>query len=269
MSETVYSWSRLNSYAMAEEGEGCYYGWFKAYIEGDRGDGNYFSSYGTLFHETIEKMHKGELLAWDVDDVIKDGLNNIEYRVPFEKMRKSYEDSIYRFFNKYEEVFSDYQIQQAEEEKLFKIGDVSLKGFPDLIGQHKRYGMFIGDYKTSKPYKGDKLKHNIMQLYLYSIPFYEEYGYYPDYLIYFFVREKEDIEVAIKFDIKELERTKSWVIETVSKIESHNTDWQPLCIKEDGSKNFYACNLCNHRLKCEHRYTYSNSVKDNNYKIKQ
>jgi hypothetical protein len=245
---------------MAEEGEGCYHTFNLAYNVGDRGENNYFAEYGLLVHETTEKIHKGELLPWDVESELRTGLANFTYRVPFEKMRNAYESSLFKYFDDFDEQFKDYQIQQAEEEKLFEVDGIKLKGFPDLYAQHKTKGMIIGDYKTSRIYDKKKMQHNIMQLYLYSIPFHKEYGYWPDHLVYIFPREKEDRERFFKFDMKDLERTKKWVVDTVRKIESHGEKWEPRCCAVDGSRDFFATQLCNHRNNCEFRYTYSNSL---------
>lgn len=257
---TVYSFSRLNSFHDAINGDGCLYGWYKTYIEGDRGIGNYFSEYGTLFHNLIEKLHKSELMLWDIEDEIRKGLASFEFKAPFAPMKKSYENAIREFFNDFDNIFADYQVQQAEEEKTFNVDNVSVRGFPDLIGQHKKYGMIIGDYKSSKPYVGGDLKQKQRQMYLYSIPFQIEYGYLPDYLLFMFVREKSgNRELPIKFDMKELEHTKQWVVKTVEKIESFTGEWTPKCTKVDGSSDFYACHLCNHRTNCEYRYAYTNN----------
>lgn len=260
--EVVYSWSRLNSFHSALNNDGCLYGWYKTYIEGDRGSNNFFGLYGSLFHELIEDMHKNKIMAWDVDDIIRKQMAEFEFQPPFEKMRKSYEDAIYRFFNDFDNIFSDYQVQQAEEEKVFKIGNTSMRGFPDLIGQHKTYGMIIGDFKSSKRYTGADLKHKAMQMYLYAIPFIQEYGYEPDHLVFMFVREKENRELAIKFDRNELEHTKDWVLQTVEKIEKFKGEWEPVCQTEDGNKSFYSNYLCNHRLTCPHKCSYNSVQKD-------
>jgi CRISPR/Cas system-associated exonuclease Cas4 (RecB family) len=249
----------LNSYYSAETGDGCYHSFNLAYIHGDRGESNYFSEFGTLVHEVTEKIHKKELFGWDVDDELKKGLASFTYRAPFFNMKKSYETSLFKYFDEFDELFKDYQIQQAEEEKLFLVDDIKIRGFPDLIGQHRRYGMFIGDYKTSKVYEGEKLNTMIMQMYLYSIPFFNEYGYYPDHLVYIYPREKINREYAYRFDMKELERTKQWVRDTVRKIETHGDQWEPRCKKVNGDVDFYANQLCSHRNLCEFKSCFANS----------
>ncbi|TVY10002.1 PD-(D/E)XK nuclease family protein [Paenibacillus cremeus] len=232
-------------------GEGCYWNWYKTYIEHDRGINNYFGLYGTLFHETIEKLMKNELFEWDIKQEITTGMRNFEFKAPFPAMGKSYEESIHRFFDdgSYEQIFSQYKVLESEEEKIFDVGNVKVKGFPDLVANHDKYGFVIADYKTAKKYEGDKLDHNLMQLYLYSIPIKEKYGKYPDHLVYIFPREKGQKEFAYPFEIEKLERTKEWVIDTVAKIEQH-TDWKPRCEMVDGKRDFFANQLCNSRCNC-------------------
>lgn len=252
--ETVWSWSRLNSYDMAEKCEGCYYNFFLQYYKGDRGEGNFFSSYGTLVHETIEKLHNNELFAWDLEKELMNGWKKLGHKPPFPRMGKSYEEALFEFFKEgcYNYIFDQYQILEAEEEKLFEVDGIKIKGYPDLVAQHNTYNLVIGDYKTSKKYEGEKLHHNIMQLYLYSIPIKEKYGKYPDYLVYIFPREKGKKEFAYPFKLEDLERTKAWVKRTVEKIEN-TYEWKPRCNEVDGKKDFFANNLCNNRFACSYK----------------
>jgi CRISPR/Cas system-associated exonuclease Cas4 (RecB family) len=255
----TYSWSRLNSYYQAEIGEGCFYGFDLQYNQGDRGESNFFAEYGTLVHETIEKIHNQELLVWDVEDELKRGLNSFTFQAPFEHMKRSYETSLFKFFEEFDDVFKNYKILEAEEKKLFQVDDIWLVGYPDMIAEHTEHGLVIGDYKSAKVYTGDKLNHNIMQLYLYSIPVFEKYGRYPDHLIYIYPREKVQREYVYKFDLDKLEQTKEFVRQTVKKIENHQGEYKPRCKEVDGSTDFYACFLCNHRRNCPHRFHVTNS----------
>ncbi|MFE4571424.1 PD-(D/E)XK nuclease family protein [Paenibacillus chitinolyticus] len=255
MSEIIWSWSRLNTYHSALEGDGCFHLFNQQYNIGNRGENNYFAEYGTLVHEMTERLHNGSLIAWDIEDELKRGLKNFHYKVPFQKMRASYENSLFKFFDEFEDVFKDYTITQAEELKNFEVDKIKLKGFPDMFAHHREYGKVIGDYKTSRVYDTKKMKHNIMQLYLYSIPYYNEFGVYPDNLVYIFPREKENRERVFKFEIEELERTKQWVRDTVCKVLNHKDTWMPRCKTVDGKKDFFASQLCNLRNQCAFRYS--------------
>lgn len=254
----VYSFSRINGFSLAEKKEGCYYNWYKTYIEGDRGINNYFGEYGTLFHETIESLLKGDLIEWDITKELKRGMKNFEFKPPFPRMGQSYEEAIHRFFDNgsYNEIFSQYEVLESEDKKLFDVNGIKVTGFPDLVANHSKYGLVIADYKTAKKYEGEKLEHNLMQLYLYAIPIKEKYGKYPDHLVYIFPREKGQKEFAFPFELEKLEQTKQWVIDTIRKIESH-TDWKPRCKDVDGTQDFFACQLCNHRNNCEYKNSFN------------
>lgn len=258
--EITWSWSRINSFYLAEQGEGCFLNWQKQYIEGDRGCGNFFSSFGLIVHETVEKIHKQELFPWDVEEEIRNRWNNLEYRAPFKKMSDSYYNSLFNFFDidEYEKLFANYNIKESEEEFRFEIDGFKFVGFADIIGEHKKYGNVIGDMKSSKPYVESKLDDNIKQLYLYSVPYKEKYGHYPDHLIYIFFREKEKMEYAYKFDLDKLEETKKFVIDAIHRIEdfvNSGQEFKPLCLEnqKEKEKGFYPNQLCNHRFTCDYK----------------
>lgn len=254
--ETIYSWSRINSYYQALKGEGCLYGYYKQYIEKDRenAEDNYFSEYGTLLHNLSEKIHNGELLIWDIGEEIDNGLNEFKYRPPFPNMEKSYEAAIHKFFEDFYEIFDGFKVRSTEEEVVFLVGNKKFKGFIDLDAEHEFHGNVIVDYKTSKVYEGENLEHKIRQLYLYSIAYYNKYGKYPDVLIYIFTREKYDRVKIYEFNLEKLEDTKKWALDMVHKIETHDGEWTPRCCSVDGSKDFYASQLCSYRNNCPFRY---------------
>src|SRR5690625_259495 len=236
-------------------GEGCFLNYELTYGWGDRGENNFFGLYGTLLHDTIEDLHNGKISKLEVPVKLKREMARFKYKVPFRTMEKNYVDGINNFFKDFDKIFENYNILEAEEKQLFSIDDIQLIGFPDLVAEHKEYGFIIGDYKTAKPYVGDKLTHNIQQLYLYSIPIYLKYGKYPDHLVYIYSREKEfeDREVAIPFNMEDLERTKQFVRDTVYKIENHKGKWHPRCRDVDGEKDWFANFLCNHRESCKEK----------------
>lgn len=263
--DITWSWSRLNSLRQGIDntGDGCAYNWYLTYREGNRGIGNFFAEYGTLAHILIERFHKGEIFEWDIPDELEKGLNNFEFQVPFPRMKNSYYNSIKDFFciesNHFDSIafgdrFKDYEVLENELEINFKLNGNRIKGYVDLLANHKDLGFIVGDFKSSKPYKGDKLKNNIMQLYLYSIGIKEIYGKYPDHLLYYYFREHDKKEYSYKFDLKDLERTKEFVLETIemSKDYQKEEDFKPRCIEVD-KNDFFACNLCNHRQHCKYK----------------
>lgn len=259
----TWSWSKLNSFNAGLTGEGCLYGWYLTYREGNRGEGNFFGEYGSLAHDIIERYNKNEIFDWDVESELEKGLLELNYKAPFARMEKSYMDAIRLFFNGdglcdegLSERFTKYKFLDSELEVIFDIDDIKIKGYVDAIVEHEEHGFCIMDYKSSKPYTGDKLKNNIMQLYLYSIGVKNKYGKYPDNLIYYYFKENTKREYVYKFDLKELERTIQFVKDIVVKVNTYvnKEQFDIRCLREDIKKgDFYSCQLCNHRNNCEYK----------------
>lgn len=251
--EKTYSWSRINSFHQGLIGEGCLYGWNLAYIKGDRGMGNYFSEVGLLTHNLIELYNTGEIFDWDLEEMFENGYNDLEFKAPFPAMGKSYYNSLKNFFTDgdLQENFNDYEILESEEELIFTIKGHKFKGFADMVAR-KDGGIVIVDFKTSKPYEGSKLKHNIMQLYIYAIAVKEKYGEYPTHLAYIYPKEMIGFrEYIYEFNLDDLGRAVKFVEETIEMMEKH--DFEPRCSKIDGKKDFYANHLCNHRKGCPYK----------------
>lgn len=273
-----WSWSRVNSFYMALIGKGCFLDWHKAYIQGMRGEGNWFASVGLVVHDVLEEYVRGDLSEWDVSDSFVEKFTNIKDKPLAQRMAQSYYNNLYNFFSGelFIDFFDKFSAFETEEERNFDVGGYNFVGFPDLAGEHSEYGLCLVDYKTAKPYEGEELEHNIKQLYLYSIPFMESYGDYPDNLIFMHPRHSE-LKV-IPYEIEKLGETMKWCIETIEKIATWN-DWKPRCefnlkevlsnlsdieqiermhgsFDEDMQKKlkdtFYQKQLCNHRFTCEH-----------------
>lgn len=252
----IWSWSRVNSFFLGMKGEGCLYSWYKAYIEGDRGKGNWFSSVGTVTHDILEQYTQGKLSPWDVAEAFTQAFVAIEDKPVSNRMSESYYNKLYDFFNGelFNTFFDDATTLEQEDEKEFNVGNYKFKGFPDLAIEHKKYGLCVVDYKTAKPY-GDwkepymnSLQHNIQQLYLYSIPIKETYSDYPDNLIYLHPRHEE--LVVVPFNMDDLKRTEEWCVDTIETAGKWN-DWVARCELEL-KDTFYQKFLCSHRFNCEH-----------------
>jgi hypothetical protein len=82
-----------------------------------------------------------------------------------------------------------------------------------------------------------------MQLYLYSIAIFNEYGKYPKYLTFNCFKNGQIIRE--EFSLEKLEEAKDWAIRTIKIIENTKI-WNP-CL------DYYFChNLCNSRNTCEY-----------------
>jgi hypothetical protein len=259
--EEVWSWSRINGFRQGidENPEGCGYSWWLSYRENDRGVGNYFTEYGLLGHEMIEKYNKGELFEWDIEDTLESGLTKFDFKAPFPKMGQGYDRKIREFFctNSAEGVsfadrFAKYEFLESEQEMFIDLEGYKIRGFIDAVANHTDYGLIVVDYKSSKAYEKEKLKNNIMQLYLYSIGIKEKYGQYPDHLMYYYFKEDKK-EYAYPFSLDELDRTKQFVLESIemSKKYTDVEQFPPRCSNVPDN-DFYAKFLCNQRFTCPH-----------------
>ena len=254
----VYSWSNINSFHQAEIGEGCYYAYYLQYIKREKGIGNFFSELGSIVHDMLNKIHNEEIFEWDIENELIKRINNMEYEAPF-PAKKSYIDPIIQFFEDGIDVqFKDYVILSTEDKASIDLNGVKFFIKPDLMAEHEVKRLVVGDYKISKPYVGETLQHNIQQLYIYSEYMNQLYDMYPDYLVYWYLREPFSFrEYFFEFNKKDLERTKYFILSTIEKIEKQ-TEWKPKCEEVDGSKWFFACQLCPFRNNCEYRYVFAN-----------
>lgn len=245
----IYSWSRLNAFNRALNGEGCLYEWYKTYIEEDRGETNFFSEYGNIAHKLLKDFNDGILTQKEVIENLEIELSSMKYGT-FPNIYFSYEKKIKDFFSNLEFNLKDHTFLENEKEVSFKLSNEEFQGHIDAIAEHKKYGFSIVDYKSSKPFNEKELKNNLMQLYLYSIPVIKEYKRNPDSLIFYHFKEEDKKEYVFPFDEIELDKTIIFVENTIEKIKNYDGNFSPRCLNCNQVKDFYANNLCSHRYNC-------------------
>ncbi len=259
-----WSYSRVGTF------ETCplyfYYQYIKKYneIEGC------FSQYGLIVHDCLEKYALGELMEYELLSYYKDNyMKVVTDSFPPNKytdMGEDYYNQGIDYFT-YFEGFGDRKILAVEDRYYFKVGDYNFMGYIDLECQGE-----IIDHKTkskqhrirlTKRHKKDEFVEMVdgryikfeefIQLYLYSIPFYEKYGEYPEILSLNMVRIND--WYSIKFNLNDLERAKHWAIEKITNI--YNA-------KEFGrgekASQFFCDYICSQRMNCG----YSSSFMDSN-----
>lgn len=207
-----WSFSRLNSFYQ------CPWQFKLQYIDCEQGETNFFSEYGSLIHTILEDYAKNKLEIYELADyyekiyydVVKHGAPPNMYVDLEQKYYAAGYDYLFNF-----EGFGDFEIVEAEKELHFNIGSYRITGFIDLLLRDNEKNFHIYDHKSStvKSKNSKKAQEYWKQLYLYSIGIYEEYGVYPVKLhINVF---KENKIYTIDFDIKEVEKVKQWVIDTI------------------------------------------------------
>jgi CRISPR/Cas system-associated exonuclease Cas4 (RecB family) len=233
----TWSFSRINSFF-----EGCKYAWKQIYLDENRGEDNCFGLYGSFMHEILEKYYKGELEIFELSQYYEENFTEKVYeRFPpnkYTNLRDKYFSAGLEFFNNFEDF--NYKIVGVEKEVNFYVEEYKFKGFIDLLAQDENGDLIIIDHKTKSKFKNKKeLKEYLKQLYLYSIPVYEEYKKYPSKLIFNMAKAGEIIEE--NFNINDFEATKKWAVDTIHIIEKE-TEFKP---KIDSFLCKYICNFRN------------------------
>ncbi len=193
----------------------------KSYIDCLSKTNNAFAQWGTFGHTLLEKYYRGELEFYELSQAFRDGYDkNVTLRFPpnnYVNLNETYYESGKRYFDNFEGDFGDCEILGVETKVETEVGGYRFIGYIDLIIQDPNGDIFICDHKSKSIFKSKKERREYLhQLYLYAIYRYEKYGKYPTKLIYnmFRVGEFETEE----FDIKELEKTKTWFTDTVKEI---------------------------------------------------
>lgn len=227
ISDMRWSYSRIKIY------EDCPYKFYLKYIEGERGQDMFFSSYGTFMHDIIKKFHKKELKK---NELVSYYLLHYEDEVRGRPMSSN----VYiNYFNAGLVYLRNIQedkdeIVACEEEFSWKIGDYRFIGFADLItkdcnGDYKIIDNKSKDLKNRSNRKketlGDKeLDDYLRQLYLYSSALKSTFHCIPKYLEFNCYRTGKVITEPY-VEEKHLEAEK-WATDSIEKIKKEE-DWRP------------------------------------------
>lgn len=235
-----YSFSKLSSFKQ------CPYGYYLRYVLGKKGVGNAFSSYGSLVHSVLERYAKGEMEVWDLPKVYEREFDAaVPERFPFNKyvvLRDTYYKQGLEFLKSFQG-YGEYKILGVEQPFDRNIEDWLFTGIIDLVIEDKNGKLIVRDYKSKASFKNDQEKFEYArQLYLYSAYVKEKFGRFPDELQFLMFRKQH--LVSIPFDLTNYEEAIAWAKSTVEDIRGA-IDFPPHC------EEFYANNLCNHRLYCE------------------
>lgn len=126
-------------------------------------------------------------------------------------------------------------------------------GVVDFLGESVNGELFLVDNKSrelkersgrAKPTaKDQELDDMLRQLYLYSIPVFDEFGRYPDWLCFNCFRS--GVFIKEQFDIEKFEEAKRWALNLIEEIEREE-DFDP-------NPNYFFCKwLCGVNDKCEY-----------------
>ena len=242
--ENRYSYSKLTSFNT------CKFGYYKRYIEHQRGIGNCFSSYGTLLHSILERYGKGKLSIENLVDTYEWEFNtSIPERFPKTKycpdMRKLYYTQGLDFLRNFKG-YSNIDILDVETEFDIPLYDWIFTGVIDFVFIDKKTNeLILRDWKSKSSFKNKKEEAEYRrQLYLYCIYIKDRYGRYPDKMQFYLLRKNKIVEV--RFNEEDLLEAVNWANNTVKEIQQ--------CWSYPPSPDNFFCNqLCNHRFECPHK----------------
>lgn len=241
-----WSFSSVNTY------DSCPRMFKMTYIDASPKWENAFAQFGSLCHKVLEEFYRGKLTIFDTlpryqslyDEYVKQEFPKTKNG----SMEELYKNSGKKYFEEFENDFTDYEVLGVEEEFHIKINNRSFTGFVDLILCDRDGNIAIVDHKSKANFKSDKeKKHYARQLYLYSLYVKEKYGKYPT-ILYFNMFRTQHIE-KIEFNENDCIEAKNWFLNTIEKI------YQDEDFKEIPSK-FFCDNICSVRPNCGESYYY-------------
>lgn len=235
----VYSFSRLSAW------DSCKLSFRYKYLDGIKGEDNWFSRFGTFAHLIFEMIDRGKMpprKAWDVwtRHYQKRVLNNGAHEFPW--MAKWYDDASNFFFT-----FKGFRTSAKYIEQYIEIdrGNYILRGYIDR-GSDDIGGSVLCDYKSSNPFSTEDVLKKRRQLYLYSAYEKEKAGSFPKELIFLFFRKNEYLRIPFNED--DYNEAWAWADRTVLEIEEKTacaeTEYPPTV------SDFFCKTICDYRNTC-------------------
>jgi len=238
--------------------EQCAYAWKLTYIDLMERKGNWYSEFGNLCHDVMEKYIAGDIDIFNLTSYFEE-----QYPVyiaspepPFPRgIASRYYQEMLDFFDNLDFDREAYEILSVEKFLSIVIGDVSVIAKPDLV-YIKDGKTILLDYKTSKPFKQNgkldekKIKDYSKQLLLYAYILQKVSGIKIDLLQLWFLRYNE--LVAIPFAQEDIQATLDDFLAGVTKIKE-TTEYPA----NNGKKNEFFCQtLCSVSDACEFKPVY-------------
>ena len=208
---------------------------------------NAFAQSGSLVHELMEGYAKGWLNSDELPDLFEDYFDDYVVEAfphnQFADLRESYFTGSYTYLSEFNG-FDGYEIVGSEIDFTIKITEEdSLHGFIDLLLRDKKTGkLAVCDYKSKAKFKSkEEQAHYARQLYLYSRYVFEEYGEFPEQLI--FIMFRKQTRVRIVFNEESYNEANEWMYTQLKRIKE---------MKEFPPKydEFFCRNLCNFCNSC-------------------
>ena len=248
LDDITWSYSRIRQY------EQCPYGFYLNKLDCTEIDeGNFYAESGSFLHEVNAKLFDGTLKIDDaIDYYIENYGNSVVYTAKQSTMDKKYNQGIDYLAAFDFEKLKDYEILGVEKKVLFEIEGYKFIGFIDLLLRNKHTNkILLVDHKSLDHFMkkdGTPLKNQLphfeaysKQMYLYSKAIYEEYGEYPDRIIWnhFFDQQVTNIP----FNREDYNNALKWAVDIIKEIYKDK--------KFEAKQSYMMCKvLCGYRNCC-------------------
>jgi len=233
----TFSFSRLSSW------DTCKHAWKRNYIEGDRGEDNFFSRFGTLAHSIFERVDRGLIRP---EGAFQEWISRYDAEVGAHEQK--WMDNWQRDAEKFFVGFTGWRTEAVwvEEHFVLDMGTYNFQGYVDRLGRSSNGDLILTDYKCAKPYEGTNLKEKARQLYLYSGAVHEKFGEWPKKLIFFHFRQ--NLPLIIPFNANGLAEAVEWADRTVADIQAYSGNYP---MRDNG----YFCQaVCGYRNSCTKQF---------------
>lgn len=247
-----WSYSRVNSF------DNCPYGWYLTYIYKAPKNRQFFSDFGKLVHEILEKFYKGEIKK---EDMLTEFLvrypKDVQGIRPPEKVVQGYLKGGLEYLKSFEPL--PFKCLGVEMELEFELRGHKFIGLVDFLGE-KDGELYIVDHKSKKlyprsrrktPTKNDKeIDAMVKQLYLYAYGIKEKYGKFPKALCFNCFRTKSLI--VEPFDINKYNEVIDEICKEIDRI-IFIDDFYPR------GDYFFCKYLCSVKDECEYAEEFTRS----------
>lgn len=250
-STMTWSFSRLNVT--------CPYEFYLNYIECNDSIDSFFGQYGTFCHKILEMYAKGELSEFELPMYYEDHFDEeVWMDAPYNKykdLKEDYYNKGYEYFMNPNLSLEKYDILGVEKEVRFKVGDMDMVGYIDLLLREKDTGrIIVFDHKSAslKVLKSGQISKTDAahflefkrQLYLYSKAVIEEYGHVDELRWNMY---KDCKTISIPWVEEEYHEALEWATNAAQTLKN-TSEWLP---KEPcGGYDYYCNNLCGQRENC-------------------
>ena len=243
----------------------CPWQFYLTYIQCEERGKNWWSDYGLLIHEILQKYFEGKLDTMELSSFYESNYSKIvtSSPPPFPAgiADRYYADGL-EFFNNFDFPKNKYEIVSIEDKVETVHNGIKIVIKPDLILRKIDTDcIYLVDYKTSDPFKNGKtdkkkLEEYHRQMYLYAYFINHTTDIKINKIKLWFVRVNKFDE----FDYVEEDAVKviNWLFDNISNIQKEE-DFPPCNIEKN---KFFCSQLCSMRPFCKHYENFINKTLD-------